>query len=401
MSDEKIRYAYRICPCFSYDVEGIQTWLEDLAAEGLVLEADGIFLGFFTFRKTIAQKCVYRLVPIKQKRGFFDDSDAPDQEEQEFSQHCGWEYLVRYGSFYIYRATGPGARPLHTDPTVHAMALEGLKKEQRSLIISRFLLIFIYSFFSRHTVSFFRTGAVIGLLYLLSVIAFGLWLVGSSVIHVLRLSKYQKRLRNGEHLDASRPWKQRALFTRCVKLLPWVIGLVFVLSWGSRLVDVQNRLDLEDFREEPPFAVISDVFPEASPDRGAAMGDYNTVIHYATGLSDNYEWNEQAYVTDDRGSYHCILRLEYHETVSEFWAKGLADDYYRGERLRYHGERFQDLAAPETAFDDVRVFSSYGILHILIRHDTIVAHAVVSVSQAGQNNHWQLWLEAMEQKLLG
>ena len=50
MSDKSIRYAYRICPCFSYDVEGIQTWLEDMATQGLVLEADGTFLGIFTFQ---------------------------------------------------------------------------------------------------------------------------------------------------------------------------------------------------------------------------------------------------------------------------------------------------------------------------------------------------------------
>ena len=40
MSDENIRYAYRICPCFSYDIEGIQTWLEDMASQGLVLEGN-------------------------------------------------------------------------------------------------------------------------------------------------------------------------------------------------------------------------------------------------------------------------------------------------------------------------------------------------------------------------
>ena len=34
MSDEIIRHAYRTCPCFSFDVEGIQTWLEDMAAQG-------------------------------------------------------------------------------------------------------------------------------------------------------------------------------------------------------------------------------------------------------------------------------------------------------------------------------------------------------------------------------
>ena len=74
MSDENIRYAYRICPCFSYDIEGIQTWLEDMASQGLVLEADGTFLGIFTFQKTTPKKYRYRLAPIKEQKGFFSDS---------------------------------------------------------------------------------------------------------------------------------------------------------------------------------------------------------------------------------------------------------------------------------------------------------------------------------------
>ena len=57
MSDDKIRYAYRFCPCFRYDIEGIQTWLEDMAAQGLVLEADGIFLGI---KKVPIPPCTYQ-----------------------------------------------------------------------------------------------------------------------------------------------------------------------------------------------------------------------------------------------------------------------------------------------------------------------------------------------------
>ena len=35
-----VRKSHRICPCNAYDIEGIQSWLEDLAAEGLQLEKD-------------------------------------------------------------------------------------------------------------------------------------------------------------------------------------------------------------------------------------------------------------------------------------------------------------------------------------------------------------------------
>lgn len=401
MSDNKIRYAYRTCPCVSHDIEGIQTWLEDMAAQGLVLEADGTFLGIFTFQKTTPQKHRYRLAPIKEKKGFFSDSiDDPNEEEQEFSQKCGWEYLVRYGSFYIYRATDPNVRPLHTDPAVHAMALEGLKKQQRGAVLSMVINSIVYSVLAHNVFSFFRSGAVIGLGFLLSILGFGFWLVGSSVAVVVRISRYQKRLRAGDTLRQRKDWKRSAPAAHCAKALPWVLALVLAITWGVSLKAASESVKLSDFPKEIPFASIADVFPDADLDRSSNIGDYNTVVHYRTALSENYEWNEQADIADASGNYYGILRLQYHDTVSEFWAKGLANDYYMYERLRYRGKRFEELESPGTAFDDVRVFSSYGILHILIQHEDKVVHAVVTISDWDQGNHWQLWLSAMENKLL-
>ena len=400
MSDKSIRYAYRICPCFSYDVEGIQTWLEDMAAQGLVLEADGTFLGIFTFQKTTPKKCQYRLAPIKEKKGFFSDSlDGPDAEEQEFSKHCGWEYLVRYGSFYIYRATGDDVRPLHTDPAVHSMALEALKKQQHGSIISLILNFIIYSLVSHNLFSFFRSGTVIGLTFLLSLIFFGIWLVGSSIAAIIRLSRYQKRLQRGDDLEQRKTWKKNALLVRCTKFLPTVCFLVFLFSWLHSLSLAYNDIPLTEYPEDPPFAVLEDIFPEAEIDREADFLDYNTVTHYSTALAENYEWRQEDTVATETGSYHCILRIEHHETVSKLWAKGLFWDYYTYERLRYRGKRYEEFDAPQTGFDEVKVYSSYGILHILIRQDHVVTHATVSITQQGQYNQWQRWLDAMEAKM--
>ncbi len=401
MSDEKIRYAYRVCPCFSYDVEGIQTWLEDMAAQGLVLEADGIFLGIFTFQKTTPQKHQYRLAPIQEKKGFFSDStDGPDEEEQEFSKKCGWEYLVRYQKFYIYRATGEDVRPLHTDPAVHAMALGAVKKQQRGAIISTLLNFMIYALISHELFSIFRSGTIIGLAFLMSLIGYGFWLIGSSIAAIIRLSRYQKRLRSGDDLDRPKNWKENAVFVRCVKLLPILCILVFLISWMNSLFMVYDSIPLTEYPQDPPFAVLEDIFPEAEIDRSDNFLDYNTVIHYATALSENYEWRQEATVFTDSGSYHCILRIEHHETAGKLWAKGLFQDYYTHERLRYRGKRYEALEAPVTGFDDVKVYSSYGILHVLIRQGSTVTHATVSITQQGQNNRWHLWLDAMESKLL-
>lgn len=401
MSDENIRYAYRLCPCFDHDVEGIQTWLEDMAAKGLVLEADGAFLGFFTFRKTTPRKQEYRLAPIQEKKGFFSEtSDDPDEEEREFSKECGWEYLVRYGRFYIYRATAEDVRPLHTDPAVHALALEAVKKQQRSAIISTIINFIVVSVVSHELFNFFRSGAIIGLLFLLNMVGFACWLIGSGIAAVVRLSRYQKRLRSGDGLDRRKDWKGKALFVRCAKFLPLVCALIFVITWLNSLSLTYEGTPLTEYSQDPPFAVLEDIFPEAEIDRSADFLDYNTVIHYSTALSENYEWRQEATVATNDGSYHCILRIEHHETVGSLWAKGLFHDYYVHERLRYRGKRYEALDVPSTEFDDVRVYSSYGILHVLIRQGHTVTHATVSITQKDQSNHWQLWLNAMETKIL-
>lgn len=401
MSDEAVRYAYRFCPCFKYDVEGIQTWLEDMAAQGLVLEADGTFLGIFTFQKTTHQKCRYRLAPMKEQKGFFSDSlDGPDAEEQEFSKQCGWEYLVRYGSFYIYRATGEDVRPLHTDPAVHSIALEAVKKQQQRTVISLIFNFLFYSLLSHNLFSFFRSGAVIGLVFLLGTLGFGLWLVVSGIIAISRLSRYQEQLQHGDALEQPKDWKRQAIWVRSVKLIPILCIVFFLFGWLNSLSLTYEAIPLKEYPLDPPFAVLEDIFPDTQIDRTDDFLDYNTVIHYSTALSENYEWRQETTVAANGGSYHCILRIEHHETVSELWARGLFGDYFTYERLRFRGKQYKELETPSSKFDDVKVYSSYGILHILIRQGATVTHATVSITQQGQNNQWQFWLDAMEAKTM-
>ena len=66
--EEKKTY-YRLVPCPSYDVEGIESWLEDLAEEGLFLTNDGFFCGFGFFHKEEPKKVKYRFTPVFVKCG--------------------------------------------------------------------------------------------------------------------------------------------------------------------------------------------------------------------------------------------------------------------------------------------------------------------------------------------
>lgn len=387
------QYVHRTCPCAGWDIEGIQTWLEDMAAKGLHLEADGAFLGIFSFLKGEPKAVRYRLTPVKRKRGFFADNDVPDAEEQAFSETCGWEYVLRHGYFFVYRTSDPEARPLHTDPRVHGLAIRALGRQQCGMLFSEILFWVIWLGLRGSSVlSVFRAAAVIGPLFVLSVAGLVAWAVLLAVHLLLGLGRYRKRLQNGDLLERRKDWEKGALRVRLSRCVPWVLVLFLIIGGGRSWKLSYERLPLEEVPK--PFPAVCDLFPEEELQR-LNMGDYNTGVHYSNPLSENIEWNESV----SAGDTHCIVRIQFHMVRWEWLAKGLAEDFYRYERFRYNGKRFEELEVPETKLDSVRAFSSYGVTHVLIRHGNIVIDAVVNIHGKDQQNHWQLWLERAEEIL--
>ena len=98
MSEEKkIHRSHRLCPCNPMDIEGIQTWLEDMAQDGLILEKESVFFGFWSFEKSTPQKVLYRLEVVQGK--FLEDTDTPQLDMLETAEAMGWEYVTKYAEF--------------------------------------------------------------------------------------------------------------------------------------------------------------------------------------------------------------------------------------------------------------------------------------------------------------
>ena len=62
---EEPKHVYRLPPCPAYDIEGMESWLSDMAANGLLLSADGFFAGFAIFEKSEPRAVRYRLAPSR------------------------------------------------------------------------------------------------------------------------------------------------------------------------------------------------------------------------------------------------------------------------------------------------------------------------------------------------
>lgn len=110
MSEKKVKHVYKLCPCNRSNVEGIQSWLEDMAMDGLFLAEDGVFCGVFTFEQGLPKRVTYRLdVAQKRKPRFhgkrFQDLEAPElgiDSVRVYSNYGTLTVLMRHGNRVVH-----------------------------------------------------------------------------------------------------------------------------------------------------------------------------------------------------------------------------------------------------------------------------------------------------------
>ena len=402
MSEKMVKYVHRICPCSPCDVEGIQSWLEDMAAEGLFLAEDGVFCGVFSFERKSPRKVKYRLdVAQKRKPRFLDSGDELTDEELELYRSMGWEYLLRYGDFRVYRSTDRNAPELNTESETHAITIGLLKKKHRGALWNSVLTAMIFLLFSNGVLRYpYREAAAIGLLFTAGVYGVIVLAWIECLVRLFRFRRYEKRLLEGDALNRRVEWRKTALCSYCARALPFLLSFGVIFGLLSALSHAGTEVSHEEYTGEINFATVADVFPGGVVTRDNVFLDYGTVNAWSTAIADNYEWNESSYVTTADGEqYYCILRLEYHETAAEWIARGLEQNYYDYDANRYHGKDFEDFEVPDLGVDSVRAYYSYGIFYVLMREDNRVVHAVVNFNGDAQQNGWILWARAMAEKL--
>lgn len=402
MSEETIKHVHRLCPCDPCDVEGIQSWLEDLAADGLFLIEDGVFCGVFSFERRSPRKVSYRLdVAQKRKPRFFDSGDELTGEEWELYRSMGWEYLLQYGDFRVYRSTEPNAPELNTESETHAITIGLLKQKHRSALVSSILYTMTVMLLSGGVLRYpCREAATIGLLFTVCIYGLLLLVWTQCLLQFFRFRHYEKRLLHGDELNHHVNWKKTAPLHYLARALPFLLCVGIASGLFSALSRADNELSHEEYTGEIPFATIADVFPDSTITEDHNFLDYGTITGWSTAVSENYEWNESCYVTTADGEkYFCILRLSYHELAAQWLARGLERDYYIYDANRYHGKRFTDLPAPTLDVDSIRVYNNYGTLCVLMREGSKVVQATVTIDNHTNENQWQLWAQAMAEKL--
>lgn len=374
------RRVYRIAPCPSYDVEGMESWLTDMAGEGLLLSRDGFFAGVASFERTYpqnTQNIKYRLEAAQKSTSMWSDNGGePDDEAVEISEKYGWEYVAKRGDFYIYRSSNPTARELNTDPAVQAIALNAVRKRQR---IAAFACLF-----------WAVINPIIGIrgnLFLLMVnirtwfFLFGmillLWLLASSVSRVVHLSKLQKKLSNDGVIDHRKNWRSRASHYHIGKVIKGVLIVVWVCillqKWSISIAD-EGSIPLADYTANPPFATIADFSPDGEYSENDFLSS-NMVREWSDLLCPyNIDWTEIATIKHPDGtSLSGGLYVDYHMAASPWIAEKIAHEYLRTDK---HKKNFEPLKLPPLDVDyAVAYLDSIHFPTVVLRDGNKVIHA--------------------------
>ena len=369
----KFRHVYRIPPCPTYDVEGMESWLTDMAAQGLFLCQDGFFAGFAAFERGEPRPMRYRLEPSPKAVSLWsDDGGQPDPEAKALGEHYGWRYLAAWGQFFIYASDQPGARELNTDPIVQSMALDLVcKRQRRDFIVSLFWpILYILLFFRGGVLELLLEMGAWRFLWAVILVLWGTWASFSSLHSLGRL---RKKLAAGQPLNHRKNWKRRARAHRLSALLftvltaAWFFG--FLNLWKADIMETNVR----SLSEDPgpyPFATLADL---------AEDGTFYREDGYQSNRSERRsDWLAPEIIdyrengggtTPDGQPFSGGLDVKYYRLASA----GLARELYRELLAKAPRERhYAPLSLPSLDADQQAAYTGYFPTLFLQKGDKVI-----------------------------
>ena len=379
--EKKVRGAVKMCPCPAYDIEVMESWLEDMAASGLHLAEDGFFAGFARFERGEPKKVRYRLEAAEKGTSMWSDTGgAPEDEALEINESCGWEYVAARDGFHIYRSESEEARELNTDPQVQALAIEKVRRRERGSVVSCVFWFVLYPL-AFINLKIFLLAAAEGTWFVLWSVALAVWITVNAVRKAGYLRRLKRRLTMGEELSHRKPWRRGAPGYRAGR----VLITVFVLAWcvvlaGKLLSSASEevKVDLEGFEGDMPFATMADL-------AGGEAADYR--LFPMTGITNYMEersdiiapvaisWHEVADVSlPDGRLFSGGLYAEYFETAAPWIARQITREYMMFKRW---DKDFQEYGLPDLDVDYAIAYrdDSTHFVTVLIRDGCVVIKA--------------------------
>lgn len=321
------KYVYRPVPCPVFRVEAFQTWLEDMAQRGLFLERDSILLGIATFVPGPARTVRYRLEPVEKTATFLNGNDTPSRSAMELNAQFGWEFVSRYGQFFIYRCDDPAAPELHTDPEIQQWSLKALKKRTRSNLLGGALYCLFFILLRFESI-FLPACAFIGT----GIMALGVFMVlegfGYRMFELYHLRRLCTRVRQGQTPTKKADWRRGRQAFRLRSVLSVLILPVWIfLAFTAKPDEVYP---VRDYDTPLPFATFSDVYPDREPVLDEQIVESEVLLYsdFLFPQTIEYSWHGNIPFSPTDTAYS-ILHVNYHQTRSPRLARQLAQSYTR------------------------------------------------------------------------
>lgn len=350
----------RMIPVNQYDIQGMESWLSDLAAEGLFLEKFGRFRA--RFRRETPRKAIYRVEPVS------GQEDRPDPERQQAYAADGWTYVASLNrNLQIWRNDREEPQELHTDPVAQSYTYEALGRRLWGLgLVVAVLVLAILVMIG--CVYFLREEPLLALVLDQNTAAMGVIALLELAVAVFTLSdalhirKLQKSLRSGLPLS-HKPKDYRGSRRRI--LCGYALLLVMAaVCYGTQAYGILARWGIEVAEFRDPLPVVSLARLEDDLAFVIRRADASFEKDYLNWVS--REWSPLAPVQleitqsgqvpgkdwpDGSGPYTPSLRACYYELAFQ----NLADPFLEGlahREARWDPER-KFLEIPSEDFDRV------------------------------------------------
>ncbi len=381
------RTVLRPAPCPAWDLEGMESWLEDMAARGLRFQADSFLFGFASFEPGAPEAVRYRLEPgRKQLSALGPGEDSPDGEALDLHESQGWEYAGRRGQFFIYRSARPTDPEPDTDPEVQSIALGGLRKRLLSGWIGFAVWLAVYLFFSLRGPVYASLALGSGFLLFTGLLVLAALL--GQLAAIRSLGKLRRRLRAGEALEHRKDWKRGRFFhwgKVLLLTLLWILWLGLLLGKWAAGIEHKGEVPPWDQREAVPFVTLPELTgreaEKITPSFGTDL-QFNHLRAWSDLLApENYDWQEIARVTFSDGSaLDGSWYVEYHRMASEGLAKELMREFSLLARLERGSVK---LDIPDFGLDGQTARASrLRFPTLYLRKGTVVVRACGSFSSA-------------------
>lgn len=213
----------RLIPDNRWDMGMLESWLEDMAAEGWLLEKCGS--RFATFERWEPRPCRFRLEPDRHQ------TRQEQEAAEELYAQLGWRFLCSMGKFRIFSCLDPAAPELQTDPVAENWLVEKmLKKTRRGLVLSWLFLLVCIGLFalrllrSETPVADLILGTDAEIVFAAVLLP---WMVWETVRALGGLRRLRRQMAAGFPRDHTGDWKKN----RRRSMMGMILLVIFYVLW--------------------------------------------------------------------------------------------------------------------------------------------------------------------------